>query len=202
MRYLQIYFYFFSKNCILICNFSRCFTHSGRTFHRKTFRLEVTQIKKKLNKRERLFCSGYVCTGNAETAAKQAGYKKDYRLTGERLLCEEKILAEIERLLSLRRKTFSKLAAVGYYRLAFGDVSDALRLLNNQPPTPVQPGELDLFQISEIKKPKDGALEIKFFDRLKALEQLAALGEESVGVAGLFDAIGRGAQTAERERDV
>ena len=26
--------------------------------------------------------------------------------------------------------------------------------------------------ISEIKKPKDGAMEIKFFDRIKALEKL------------------------------
>ena len=31
---------------------------------------------------------------------------------------------------------------------------------------------MDLFNISEIKKPKDGAMEIKFFDRIKALEKL------------------------------
>ena len=32
---------------------------------------------------------------------------------------------------------------------------------------------MDLYMISEIKRPKDGAMEIKFFDRLKALEKLS-----------------------------
>ena len=31
---------------------------------------------------------------------------------------------------------------------------------------------LDLFNIAEIKRPKTGGLEIKFFDRIKALEKL------------------------------
>ena len=31
---------------------------------------------------------------------------------------------------------------------------------------------MNLFNIAEIKKPRDGALEIKFFDRLRALEKL------------------------------
>ena len=31
---------------------------------------------------------------------------------------------------------------------------------------------MDLYCISEIKRPKDGSMEIKFFDRLKALEKL------------------------------
>ena len=36
--------------------------------------------------------------------------------------------------------------------------------------------KLDLFNVSEIKRPKGGGLEIKFFDRLKALERLEKLG--------------------------
>jgi len=39
-------------------------------------------------------------------------------------------------------------------------------------PTRKELQEMDLFCISEIKKPKDGSVEIKFFDRLKALQQL------------------------------
>ena len=35
--------------------------------------------------------------------------------------------------------------------------------------------KLDLFNVSEIKRPKGGGLEIKFFDRLKALEHLEQL---------------------------
>ena len=49
--------------------------------------------------------------------------------------------------------------------------------------------------ISEIKQNRDGMLEIKFFDRLKALEKLAVKTDDVVGVAGLFDAIGRQAES-------
>jgi hypothetical protein len=38
---------------------------------------------------------------------------------------------------------------------------------------------LELFNVSEIKKPKGGGIEIKFFDRLKALEHLEALANGS-----------------------
>ncbi len=34
---------------------------------------------------------------------------------------------------------------------------------------------MDLFNIAEIKRPKGGGLEIKFFDRLKPLERLAEM---------------------------
>ena len=142
-----------------------------------------------------------MCTGNAEESARRAGYRKNCRLAGERLLCEERVLDEIERLITLRRRVLPKLASAGYYRMAFGGVSDALRLLYTEQPTEEELNEMDLFMISEIKKPKDGMLEIKFFDRLKALEKLGDQHDEGVGVAGLFDAIGRGAQSAGSERN-
>ena len=37
---------------------------------------------------------------------------------------------------------------------------------------------MDFFNISEIKKKKGGDIEIKFFDRLKALEKLQQLCDE------------------------
>lgn len=111
-------------------------------------------------------------------------------------MCNERILEEIERLLSLRRSVFGKLAAAGYYRLAFGGVSDALRLLYMDNPDGEQLAKMDLFMISEIKKPKDGMLEIKFFDRLRALEKLESGSGDSSGVTGLYEAISRGAQAA------
>ena len=92
---------------------------------------------------------------------------------------------ELERLTALRKRVLPQLASAGYYRMAFGGVA----------------GEMDLFMISEIKKPKDGMLEIKFFDRLKALEKLGCQQENSAGVSGLFDAIGRGAKTLGSESD-
>ena len=85
--------------------------------------------------------------------------------------------------------------------MAFGGVADALKLLYTENPTDEQLSEMDLFMISEIKKPKDGMLEIKFFDRLKALEKLGSQQENSAGVSGLFDAIGRGAKTLGSDGD-
>lgn len=53
---------------------------------------------------------------------------------------------------------------------------------------------MDLFNISEIKRKKGGDIEIKFFDRLKALERLCELCGESDGEShSLFSAIEKGA---------
>ena len=64
----------------------------------------------------------------------------------------------------------------GYRRLAFGSVADAVRLLlTSDGDAPLDPETLDLFLVSEIKRPKAGGLEIKFFDRQKALDRLSEL---------------------------
>ena len=155
----------------------------------------MTQIRKKLKPREKRFCSAYVGSCDAAFAARRAGFRHDCGQIGEELLCDERILDEIERLSARRSKTLSGLAAAGYSRLAFGDVSDALKLLYNKNPTPGQLEEMDLSMISEIKS-KDGNLEIKFFDRLKALDRLENAAAKDTSVSGLFDAIGRDARLA------
>ena len=74
------------------------------------------------------------------------------------------------------RKKNAKAAAIcGYERLAFGSVSDAVKLIFSENPNNLNLDNFDLFNISEIKRPKDGSMEIKFFDRLKALEKLESL---------------------------
>lgn len=162
---------------------------------------EVTLIKRKLKPKEKLFCGYYACTGDAGLSAKKAGYRRDHRLTGERLLCDEDVLAEIERLMSLRRSIAPRLAAIGYQRLAFGGIDDALRLMFETEHDPRRLGEMDLFTVSEIKRNRDGMLEIKFFDRLKALEKLGAKTDDGTGVSGLFDAIGRQAEASGSDAD-
>lgn len=59
---------------------------------------------------------------------------------------------------------------------------------------------MDLFNISEIKRKKGGDIEIKFFDRLKALEKLQQLCDEKETLTGssLYSAIAASA-TALRE---
>lgn len=127
-------------------------------------------------------------------AAKRAGYAKNAEQTGEKLLCRKDIADEIEQLARQREKSLANMASVGYQRLAFGNISDAVSLLYMENPSRADLSTMDLFLVSEIKRPKDGSMEIKFFDRLKALEKLESKNEEENGAKSLFDAISEGAK--------
>jgi hypothetical protein len=48
--------------------------------------------------------------------------------------------------------------------------------------------------VSEIKKPKEGALEIKFFDRFKALEKLAEETNDDKKSLPFYEALENGAK--------
>ena len=62
----------------------------------------------------------------------------------------------------------------GLRRLAFGGVSDGVKLLlHSDEMSDRQLKRLDLFNVSDLKRSSGGVTEIKFYDRLKALEQLA-----------------------------
>ena len=60
--------------------------------------------------------------------------------------------------------------------LAFGKANDCVRLALEDDP---QLGKLDLSLLSEVKRNDKGTVEIKLIDRLRALEQLAQVAEES-----------------------
>lgn len=154
--------------------------------------LEVTVINQKLSAKERKFCLAFLQSGDAALSARRAGFCHPVT-DGEKLLCTEKICAELERLAALRSRLLSAMAMTGYQRLAFGSAADAASLIFEENPGRDRLGEMDLFLVSEIKRPKDGATEIKFFDRAKALEKLAVLSMEHDKSDSLFDAIGAAA---------
>lgn len=149
---------------------------------------------KKLTARERDFCSRFLNTGKIGESAQGAGYLKNCEQTGFNLLCKEEIAYEIEQLAKNREKSLANMSSVGYQKLAFGDISDAVSLLYMENPSKAELDKMDLFLVSEIKRPKDGSMEIKFFDRLKALEKLEGEAEDANGAVNLFDAINRGAK--------
>jgi len=62
---------------------------------------------------------------------------------------------------------------------------------------------MDLYNISDIKRKKGGDIEIRFFDRLKALEHLQQLAceEEADSAATLFSAIEKGAAALRDEKN-
>lgn len=156
--------------------------------------------KKALSQREKDFCICYAQCGNSYEAAVKAGYVKNPAKEGERLLCRSDIADEIAFLEKQLEQTMSCLAKTGYQRLAFGNIADAVSLLFMENPSKEDLENIDLFSVSEIKKPKEGAMEIKFFDRLKALERLEALSEGKENeINPFYQALKAGAESISRE---
>lgn len=113
--------------------------------------------KKGLSSKEKEFCRLYLNLADPEKAAEKAGFTGDSGKAGNTLLTRSDITEEIERLCALKKKSMSKMAAVGYQRLAFGSIADAVSLLYMENPSPDTLRKMDLFSVSEIKRPKDGS---------------------------------------------
>ena len=79
-----------------------------------------------------------------------------------------------------RKKSKKEIIEDGLLKLATGDISDAVSLLYLSDEEVLEKlGRLNLFNVSEIKRPKGGGLEIKFFDRIKAFERLGSIESEA-----------------------
>jgi hypothetical protein len=145
-----------------------------------------------MNTKQRLFCSYYCLLGNSREAASRAGISNPR--AAERLLLREDIQNEIA---SLQKKARNKSSAIaGLSRLAFGSIADAVSLLDNKERSVEELENMDLFQISEIKCPKSGGMEIKFYDRLKALSALLSYdSEKSDGALPFYEALEKSAMT-------
>lgn len=133
--------------------------------------------KKNLNKREKLFCLNYALLRNGTEAAARSGYTLNPAAAAVKLLSRADISEETASLIAAQQPVQNETAA-GCKRLAFGSVADALSLLfREEPPTKEELSQMDLFNIAEIKRPKGGGMEIKFFDRLKPLERLSEISQ-------------------------
>ena len=133
-------------------------------------------IKDNLQKKQKEdFCCYYALLGSVEEAAAKAGLPKESALSDglnclRSPVCRKRI-TELRELLSGSGEVIA-----GLKRLAFGSCKDAAVLaFSDELPTPEVIGQLDLFNVSEIKRVKGGGVEVKLFDRLKALEKLFEL---------------------------
>lgn len=154
----------------------------------------MVKSNNKLTARERSFCRYYATTCNSKEAAAYAGLPEPEK-TGVLFLSKPHIRDEIKKIMNEQKLSGKTLAYIGYERLAFGSVCDAVRLLCLENSCKDELDKLDLFNIAEIKKPKDGSMEIKFFDRIKALEKLELLDEsEDKLTSHFYDALNRRAK--------
>ncbi|MCR5485058.1 MAG: terminase small subunit [Clostridiales bacterium] len=155
-----------------------------------------------LNAKEKLFCRYFAEIRNGREAAAAAGFAIPKKAC-EKLLSKEAVLKEIENVSKIRAVSFDEICA-GYRRLAFGSCADALKLLLTEI-TDDEIERLDIFNVSEIKRPKDGALEIKFFDRLKALqclEEISRISLSSDEPLSFYQALEKSAEAASFENEV
>lgn len=151
---------------------------------------------KNLTKKEAEFCCLAAVLGNPCEAAYKAGFTVFPQKKAEKLLRQKQISDEIEKI--KERNLKSNEAVTGLRRIAFGSVADAVDLA-------VHFGEnadthsLDLFSVSEIKYNVGKGIEIKFYDRLKALEKLAEIesAKENSGAMSIYEAISNSARQAE-----
>ncbi|MDO4864685.1 MAG: terminase small subunit [Ruminococcus sp.] len=144
--------------------------------------------KDELRSKRKRFCYLYAVLGDPEAAALQAGFERGEAL-GAALECLKspvcrRNIAEVRELLG---DSASVLA--GLRRLAFGSCSDAVRLAfsDELPPQDVL-DRLDLYNVSEIKRARGGVVEVKVFDRIKALEKLCEL-ETALTESGRAEAL-------------
>ncbi len=127
----------------------------------------------KKTSKEQLFCCYYAKLGNIFEAAVRAGFSSDTALTeGMSILRQKKYRNNISSLMSDTVGP-SYLVKAGLERLAFGSSNDAVYLVfSEEMPTPEKISSLDLFNVSEIKRVKGGGVEVKLFDRQKAMEKM------------------------------
>ena len=154
-----------------------------------------------ISTKEKRFCEIYAAVGDAVQAAQAAGYEQPEK-AGVNLLSRDEINAEISRLYEKRLKNARQKAYAGYERIAFGNVNDAVRLLFDGEDFGTSAEGYDLFNVAEIKRPKEGALEIKFFDRLKALEKLELLNKsDKSNTSDFYNAILGGLKNSQSDGD-
>lgn len=131
---------------------------------------------KKLNAKN--FAQIFVRTRNAGETARRLGAEPEESVRlGEQMLSDRRVKAEISK---LDREDGQTLCYVktGLSRLAFGSVNDAVSLIFDDCVTQEKIMKADLFNVSEIKRVKGGGVEMKFWDRQKALEKLVELAPE------------------------
>lgn len=158
-------------------------------------------MSKELTPKEKLFCIYYHLDRNPREAAVKSGYGAGLK-KAVRLLNRKEIAAYIEKL-DNESKTCTPEVAAGYRRLAFGCVADAVTLILEPEISREELMRLDLFNIAEIKRQKGGTVEVKFFDRLKALEKLEQLGtcEDTQKTSSLYSAIEKSARAISENAD-
>lgn len=132
------------------------------------------------------FCAAYLRTMSPEAAAAECGIRDGYEMLGR-----ETVRRELQKM----RGHFAGITREDVIRrlaeLAFAPANDAIRLAYLDDPAREVDG-LNLSSVAEFRHNSAGSVEIRFIDRIKALDALYTLlegGAESDEAAAFFRAL-------------
>lgn len=127
-----------------------------------------------MTKKEKLFCRFYATYQLPKEAAIKAGYAENIaEKKANYLLNRPDVQQDIKkRKNEADKQQLEQWAITALRRMLFSNNDAILLALKSEQLTEKQIENLNLFLISELKKFKDGSLEIKFFDKLKAINIL------------------------------
>ncbi len=134
----------------------------------------MSQNSNELTERQKHFLYQFIKLRNVQEAAIIAGFptKSAYR-DGIKILRHPKALQFIQDSLVILNEFSGDIVRAGLDRLVTGRINDAVVLaFSDDGMSGEDIQKLDLYNVSELKRPKGGGCEIKFFDRQKAAETL------------------------------
>ena len=138
-----------------------------------------------LNQKEILFCQHYSSSLNLKEAAVKAGYpSRSAEKIAHKILAKKETATFLSTLNStFKRDQILELAIKALKKLIFSRPNDsillALKLSKTDPKlTEKLLDQLDFFQLTDFKKLKDGGLELKFVDKIKAIAFLFSLADK------------------------
>lgn len=151
----------------------------------KSFFQNTKKGGRRVNPQEELFCQLYHWMRNGKEAAQGAGFPPEQaQAEAMRLLGLKGVQRRLRRLDKAREESGLENAVIaGLSRIAFGSIGDCVRLLQEGDEAPVE--QLDLFSVSEIRRGKDGGMELRLYSRMEALQKLMELAKSQGGQGAL-----------------
>ena len=124
---------------------------------------------------KKTFAKMFVRTRNgSETAVRLGAEPQDAKLIEAEFMADPGVKKAIRKLDKEDVQTLCYVKT-GLSRLAFGSINEAAALMFDDEVSREDILKADLFNVSELKRVKGGGVEMKFFDRQKALEKLVEL---------------------------
>ena len=161
-----------------------------------------TQREKAAPTREELFARFCAHLGNPWEAARRAGF---HPYLADAAACSLMAKPAVRRRIRQHEKALEKqaksLALRGLMRMAGYCAQDGAKLARDgETLSSDEVGRLDLFGVSSLKWSGSGC-EVKFFDRMRALELLLALESGDASPAGIYQALRASAARLDLERE-